>query len=68
MKKISLLFIALFVSISSHAEWTNVLPGNNASLYIDFKTLEEKAVLSIGGIWIHGVLEVRRHMRKVIAI
>jgi len=42
MKKISLIFIALFVSISSHAEWTNVLPGNNASLYIDFQTLEEK--------------------------
>jgi len=29
-------------SINSYGEWTKVLPGNNASLYIDFKTLEEK--------------------------
>jgi hypothetical protein len=42
MKKISLLLISLFVSLSAHSEWTNVLPGNNASLYIDFETLEEK--------------------------
>jgi hypothetical protein len=42
MKKISLLLISLFVSLCAHSEWTNVLPGNNASLYIDFKTLEEK--------------------------
>ena len=42
MKKISLLLISLFVSLGAHSEWTNVLPGNNASLYIDFETLEEK--------------------------
>ena len=42
MKKISLLLISLFVSLCAHSEWTNVLPGNNASLYIDFETLEEK--------------------------
>jgi hypothetical protein len=42
MKKLSLLLVSLFVSLCAHAEWTNVLPGNNASLYIDFETLEEK--------------------------
>ena len=42
MKKILLLLISLFVSLGAHSEWTNVLPGNNASLYIDFETLEEK--------------------------
>ena len=30
------------LSFNSYGEWTNVLPGNNASLYIDFKTLKER--------------------------
>ena len=42
MKKILLLLFSLILSINSYGEWTNVLPGNNASLYIDFKTLKER--------------------------
>ena len=42
MKKILLLLFSLMLSFNSHGEWTNVLPGNNASLYIDFKTLKER--------------------------
>jgi len=42
MKKSLLLLLSLFISFSSYGEWTNVLPGNNASLYIDFKTLKER--------------------------
>ncbi len=30
------------LSFNSYAEWTKVLPGNNASLYIDFNTLKEQ--------------------------
>ena len=30
------------LSYNSYGEWTSVLPGNNASLYIDFKTLKER--------------------------
>ena len=29
-------------SLNSYGEWTSVLPGNNASLYIDFTTLVQK--------------------------
>ena len=42
MKKILLLLFSLILSFNSYGEWTNVLPGNNASLYIDFKTLKER--------------------------
>ena len=42
MKKSLLLLFSLILSINSYGEWTNVLPGNNASLYIDFKTLKER--------------------------
>ena len=42
MKKLLLLLFSLILSINSYGEWTNVLPGNNASLYIDFKTLKER--------------------------
>ena len=42
MKKLLLLLFSLILSINSYGEWTNVLPGNNASLYIDFKTLKEQ--------------------------
>ena len=42
MKKLLLLIFSLILSINSYGEWTNVLPGNNASLYIDFKTLKER--------------------------
>ena len=41
MKKIILL-VSVLVSFNSHADWTKVLPGNNASLFIDFDTLIEK--------------------------
>jgi hypothetical protein len=41
MKKI-LLFVSLLISFNAYADWTKVLPGNNASLYIDFDTLIEK--------------------------
>jgi len=42
MKKILLLFITLLIYSNAYADWTKVLPGNNASLYIDFDTLIEK--------------------------
>ena len=42
MKKLLLLLFSLILSINSYGEWTNVLPGNNASLFIDFKTLKEQ--------------------------
>ena len=42
MKKILLLITSLLITVNVDAEWTNVLPGNNASLFIDFETLEEK--------------------------
>ena len=42
MKKILLLLFSLILSFNSYGEWTNVLPGNNASLYIDFNTLKER--------------------------
>ncbi len=42
MKKILLLLFSLILSFNSYGEWTNVLPGNNASLFIDFNTLKEK--------------------------
>ena len=42
MKKILLLLFSLMLSFNSYGEWTNVLPGNKASLYIDFKTLKER--------------------------
>jgi len=41
MKKI-LIMLSILVSLNAHADWTKVLPGNNASLYIDFDTLIEK--------------------------
>lgn len=41
MKKIILL-VSVLVSFNSYADWTKVLPGNNASLFIDFDTLIEK--------------------------
>ena len=41
MKKI-LLLVSLLISFNAYADWTKVLPGNNASLYIDFDTLIEK--------------------------
>jgi len=40
--KLLLLLFSLILSFNSYGEWTNVLPGNNASLYIDFKTLKEQ--------------------------
>ena len=42
MKKILLLLITLLIYSNAYADWTKVLPGNNASLYIDFDTLIEK--------------------------
>jgi hypothetical protein len=42
MKKLLLLLFSLTLSFSSYGEWTNVLPGNNAALYIDFTTLKER--------------------------
>ncbi len=42
MKKILLLFITLLIYSNAYADWTKVLPGNNASLFIDFDTLIEK--------------------------
>ena len=42
MKKILLLSITLLIYSNAYADWTKVLPGNNASLYIDFDTLIEK--------------------------
>ena len=42
MKKILLLFITLLIYSNAYADRTKVLPGNNASLYIDFDTLIEK--------------------------
>ena len=42
MKKLLLLLFSLILSFNSYGEWTNVLPGNNASLYIDFNTLKER--------------------------
>ena len=41
MKKL-LIIISVLISFNSYADWTKVLPGNNASLYIDFDTLIEK--------------------------
>ena len=41
MKKL-IIIISIFLSFNSYAEWTKVLPGNNASLYIDFNTLIEQ--------------------------
>jgi hypothetical protein len=41
-KKLLLLLFSLILSFNSYGEWTIVLPGNNASLYIDFETLEER--------------------------
>ena len=41
MKKL-IIIISIFLSFNSHAEWTKVLPGNNASLFIDFNTLIEQ--------------------------
>ena len=42
MKKLLLLFFTLLIYSNTYADWTKVLPGNNASLYIDFDTLIEK--------------------------
>lgn len=42
MKKLILLLCLIMASLNSYGEWTSVLPGNNASLYIDFNTLEER--------------------------
>mgnify|MGYP001164848232 FL=1 len=42
MKKILLLLITLLIYSNAYADWTKVLPGNNASLFIDFDTLIEK--------------------------
>jgi len=42
MKKLLLLFLTLLIYSNTYADWTKVLPGNNASLYIDFDTLIEK--------------------------
>jgi len=42
MKKLLLLLFTLFIYSNTYADWTKVLPGNNASLYIDFDTLIEK--------------------------
>jgi hypothetical protein len=41
-KKLCLLLFSLMLSFNSYGQWVNVLPGNNASLYIDFKTLQER--------------------------
>mgnify|MGYP006872219881 CR=1 FL=1 len=43
MKKIILL-VSILVSFNSYAYWTKVLPGNNASLFLAFDTLIDKAV------------------------
>ena len=42
MKKLTLILFSLMTSLNSYGEWTSVLPGNNASLYIDFTTLVQK--------------------------
>jgi len=42
MKKLTIIIFSLMFSINSYGEWTKILPGDNASLYIDFTTLIEK--------------------------
>jgi len=42
IKKLTIIIFSLMFSINSYGEWTKILPGDNASLYIDFTTLIEK--------------------------
>ena len=42
IKKLTIIIFSLVFSINSYGEWTKILPGDNASLYIDFTTLIEK--------------------------